>query len=496
MISNLRVARLLPDISGLFALVSFILWILYNKGGVLNDGDTYWHIAAGNKMLANGAILTKDVFSHTAIDQSWTAHEWLAEIIMAVIHKFCGLPGVAIFFFMLASLSFCLLYIVVRKRTEEWPSLFFVALALIFSLNHLLARPHIFTWFLGGLTLFIISKQDRALFFLPLIIIFWANVHAGFILGLLLQAIFISGNFLDEKCPFTFYDLKNWALKNKIALVSFLLSILAVGINPFGYTLYLFPLHVSKGIFALGINEWLSPNLQRHWVFRLYLLSAIFLLSQKSTKTSWADRLSLLLFFNSALVHQRHISIAAYYLAPFMAESSYLWANSIFSNIHFPKSQANPLILSKSSGPIATVILCIICLMLSSPAFPTARQAFKSLIPIPQKKFPVTAIEYLRENRPNGKVFNEYSWGGYLIYSFPTQIPVFIDGRADMYGERIFGDYQKIRNLNNSAMNLLIDYKIDWVFFPTDSILIRYLLQSKQWKVLYKDEDATIIARI
>src|SRR5258708_36376083 len=33
--------------------------------GLLNDGDTYWHIRAGEWMVAQGAVLRADIFSAT-----------------------------------------------------------------------------------------------------------------------------------------------------------------------------------------------------------------------------------------------------------------------------------------------------------------------------------------------------------------------------------------------------------------------------------------------
>ncbi|HEX4177472.1 MAG TPA: hypothetical protein VHY57_03505, partial [Rhizomicrobium sp.] len=52
--------------------------------GLLNDSDTYWHIMAGQWMLAHHALLRVDVFSYTAANVPWHTQEWLAEIVMAL----------------------------------------------------------------------------------------------------------------------------------------------------------------------------------------------------------------------------------------------------------------------------------------------------------------------------------------------------------------------------------------------------------------------------
>lgn len=491
-------AQLLPDIGGLFALLSFILLCLFSDGRALNDADTFWHIAAGQRMLADKAILTQDVFSHTAAGKPWTSHEWLAEIIMAAVHSFSGLPGVCIFFFLIASLSFWLLYIIVRQETTEWFSLFFVALAFIFSSTHLLARPHIFTWLLGGLTFFILRKQSKYLYILPLITIFWANLHGGFILGIVLQGIFLVAPFLDSGFPFITKNLKDILKKQRASILTLFFSISAVGVNPFGYSLYLFPFQVSGGVFAQAINEWLPPNLQREWLFRIFLLFIFFLLTQPIVGATWLDRLFLVFFINAALVHQRHISIASYFLAPYLAKATQHWVNPFF-NFFKTKNATNNhelLKLSKWTGPIGIVFLTCVLLFFSSQHFPKQKLFFEHLIPIPEKRFPLGAFEYLSKNRISDVIFNEYSWGGFSIYFLGENLPVFIDGRADMYGEQIFGDYIKIVSLHKDLIDILNKHKVNIIFYPTDSPLIRYLKTSSHWSEIYADELATILRRI
>lgn len=489
-------ASLLPDIGGLFAVVTFIVLVLFSGGRALNDGDTYWHIAAGQRMLSERTILTSDVFSHTAAGKPWTAHEWLSEIVMAVVHNFAGFPGVCIFFFLVTSLSFWLLYIMVKEDSNEWLAVIFVSLAFVLSLNHLLARPHIFTWILGGISFFILRKNDKKIFLLPLISALWANLHGGFILGIVLQGMFLAGSYLESCSPSNLTASKVWLQKNKLLLLVFFLSITTAGINPFGFSLYLFPFHVSSKVFAQGINEWLSPNFQKQWLFRYFLLFIIFLLSQRCVATTWRDRIFLIFFINAALVHQRHISIAAFYLAPFSAKATQSWSAPILSRIIVKRQKGqNQLILSKWTGPFYLLILGIFFLCMSSQSFPKTKIAFEHLIPLPKDRFPVKAISFLSKNRTNGNMFNDYSWGGFSIYALHPHQPVFIDGRADMYGQEIFKDYKRIKNLDKSTEFLLEKYNINLIFYHTDSILIRYLILTNRWEISYQDNIATVLIR-
>jgi len=93
-----------------------------------------------------------------------------------------------------------------------------------------------------------------------------------------------------------------------------------------------------------------------------------------------------------------------------------------------------------------------------------------------------------------GHVLNQYSFGGYLI---DRGIPVFIDGRADLYGDRHMGAYldgvesgqpEKIRKV-------LDDFQIGWTLLHPDSATVRYLDQHNEWRKVYADESAVVHIR-
>src|SRR5947208_16782655 len=73
--------------------------------GLLNDGDTYWHIRAGEWMLAHGAVLRADVFSYTAAGAPWHTQEWLAEVMMALAWQGLGWAGIHLLFAICAGVA-------------------------------------------------------------------------------------------------------------------------------------------------------------------------------------------------------------------------------------------------------------------------------------------------------------------------------------------------------------------------------------------------------
>ncbi len=488
------IPALLPDLPGLLFFIVFPALVFFDGGKVLIDGDTFWHVKAGLYMVEKGALLSRDIFSHTAFGTAWTAHEWLSEVVMALVHRFAGLQGVAVFFLFIAALSFWILFKIALRFANDRVALACVLLAFGFSLSHMLARPHIFSWLFGVATLYFLVEGGRKLLFLPLLTALWANFHGGFILGLALQGIFIAGPVLDtvfEKKKIEWRAIWN---TRKLPLIVLLASVLASGINPFGYHLLIFPFLVTKKIFSTGIGEWLPPNMQDEWLFRFYLLGVLLLVSIRGRETGWTNRLLLIFFLNAALSHQRNISLATIFLTPFLAASLAPLAEK-FPFRALPDQKGKTLRLSGISGPLATTVLFLLIMVANSPLMPSGRRLFQALITVSPKNHPVNAVRFLNAHPLQGNMFNNYSWGGYLIYALDPPQKVFIDGRADMYGEKIFGDYREIVGIEKGIEELLEQYQVNWILFPEDAPLVRYLMATGNWREIYRDEEASVLLR-
>lgn len=486
-------SRYLPDFAGIFCLAIFLISISTISDGLFRDGDSFWHIKAGSVMLEEQSLIDSDIFSHTAFGTPWTAHEWLSEIIMASIHKIAGLEGIFCFFVLVSSLAFWLLFKITEKYANQWIAFGCVSLALLFSPSHMAARPHMFTWLFMLITLAILTTGGKRLYWLPVVIVIWANLHGGFILSLVLQVIFIIGSVLDShlsvKRPW-----QETLRQQKVPALILLICVFALGLNPFGYELLAFPFQVSKGVFSELIGEWKAPDLQDMWYFRFYLVALFLLISFAKSTVTWTERLLIVFFLNAALTHGRHVSLMLIALTPFIArmlnENLSRWSHRDFA--HEGKEQ---LQLSSKSGPLATAAIALALIIYGS--FGHHSLTFLT----PKKIFGVEAkqlnqlVEYLDTNLPTGKMFNEYSLGGYLLYALTPPPKVFIDGRADMYGEQILSDYIKIKESESEREELLEKYDIGWVVFEKDSDLVTNLKKSGHWQVVYVNEHDAVLTR-
>ncbi len=158
------------------------------------------------------------------------------------------------------------------------------------------------------------------------------------------------------------------------------------------------------------------------------------------------------------------------------------------------KSEAKQLVLSPVTGIVVTFCLAAALFITGSVNSPAWQRFSEKLFPLPEY-FSPAVIHYLAEHPPSGRMFNDYALGGYLISALDPPRKVFIDGRADMYGEEIFTDYGKIAKADKEADALLAQYGVDWIIFPWDRPIVRYLMAGGDWAEVYRDSEIAILVR-
>jgi len=157
-------------------------------------------------------------------------------------------------------------------------------------------------------------------------------------------------------------------------------------------------------------------------------------------------------------------------------------------------SERTELILSPRSGPFLTIILAaFLCGTISLDIAGAGEIAQKNFPP--GKKNLEDVVSFLNKGFPAGNLLNDYEWGDYLLYAFDKPPKVFIDGRADMYGEDIFSDHSKILGMDKEAEELLEKYDIGWTLLLKNSISNRYLTHCKGWNSVYSDDEIEILVK-
>jgi len=107
------------------------------------------------------------------------------------------------------------------------------------------------------------------------------------------------------------------------------------------------------------------------------------------------------------------------------------------------------------------------------------------------ENYPVAAVQWMQVHHPEGRLFNSYNWGGYLLWTLP-ETPVFIDGRADLYGDDLLDQWHAVVNADKKALSLLDQWDVKVVLLEPDWPIVE-VLKSNGWKVEFEDEQAVIL---
>ena len=488
----MNIVASLQDLRKVFLILVFLL-VFFITLSPPQDADMWWHLRAGKEMVEQGKILTTDIFSYTHYGEPWTNAFWLSDIVLFLAYKLGGYLGIAL----LVSLTAVLVMAVIYQHSAHNPfplPLFIILLATFAIAPIWTPRPQIFSFLLLAILDYGLSRQNGFILKRPWLIvpmfILWANMHGGFIWGFLLMIAFIVGNGIDNllkrENSLSFKQLGYLGIWTLIAAS-------AISINPNGLSLWKLPFY-TVGVSIQSITEWGSPDFHRldlHpilWLIFLIIVGA----GTSRKRFSWSDILRTIGFSYMAFISQRSIGPFVVVATPIVINS----INEMWSEwLSLLSKQIRRFYKWKQSKPIpvsfATILNMFIAGML---IFVTAMRASSvSTTQQVHNGLPLKAVKWIRTNQPKGQMFNAYNWGGYLQWELP-EYPVFIDGRADLYGEKTIRDWWDVVNATDEALELLDLWQVQFVVLEPGWPVLEKLAQNG-WRILYKDKTAIIMGR-
>jgi len=318
----------------------------------------------------------------------------------------------------------------------------------------------------------------------------WVNLHGGFIIGLILLIIYLGGNTF---CAFTDssarYEVHTRKLKK--IFVTLIASLAVCLINPSGPEILWFPIRVSSDRFLMDrVIEFLSPNFHGVLPFKYMLLATIGALALSRRSLSLIELTLVLLLSYMALYSARHVSLFALVVAPILLGSCESICNRLPGRI-LQSYKTRIRNLTTTDGylkgylwPISSVLLIV-----GLATAGTLQYRFS------EKKFPVAAVEFLKNQPIAGNMFNNDEFGDYLIFSAWPAYRVFMDGRSDMYGEKYGRPYFRVAQAQPGWKDVFEKYDITWVLFDTQSPLAAALLEQREWQIIYSDDVASIFVK-
>jgi hypothetical protein len=338
---------------------------------------------------------------------------------------------------------------------------------------------------LTSLWLLILERSERSpkIFWWTLpITLLWVNLHAGFALGLALSALFLAGEWVEDALRYSQQATPHL----RIAALILLLDLMIVPLNPNGLRMFSYPIETLRSAAMQSyIAEWASPNFHQpeYWPFLLIALGTFAAMSWCLRKIRLRDLLLLLVSFYAALCSIRMIPLFILIAVPLLSRRLEDW----------PRSNSRP-----RSHPTAAHAVVNSVIVLAMTAF-TGVHVFQVVQRQPQAEaqhFPTHAVAFLQTHPPSGRIFNHYDWGGYLIWNLYPSTPVFIDGRADLYGEQLLDQFAGTYQLKGDWRQTMQRWNISTVIVPTDSALATGLRSSHGWTVSYEDSQAVILTAV
>lgn len=484
----------LPSFADLFFCCCF-LRVTLSDSWLLNDADTGYHIRAGEYIFQNFTVPRHDIFSYVTPPLPWIAHEWLSEVIMALVHGFSGLTGIVIFFSFLIGLAYFLLFKFAQSlNCSLIITVFIVLLATVSSSIHWLARPHIFSLVLTVSWYAILDdyqyKAKDRLYGLPLLMLLWVNLHGGFITGFVLLGIYFSGNLYDflfaaeAKSEIARKKCKRLAI---VTAVSLFFSLF----NPQGYNILLFPFRMISNPFIMeNVTEFLSPNFHQPLPYKYFLLLTVGVLAISRTALNPIELILALFFTYMSLYSSRYIPLFAIIVTPILLrhiERTLQALDNRPASVFQQRSKNIELIESRAKGHVWPIISIIsVCALALNGKIQSK---------FDEGRMPVAAVEFIKKENLKGNMFNNEEFGDYIIYAAWPDYKVFFDGRSDMYGEALGRQYLKVATLQPDWEKVFDTYNINWIIYNAGSPLTTFLLEKRNWQLVYADRVAEIFVK-
>jgi hypothetical protein len=476
-----------------FVAVLIVGWFALASRNVV-DPDVWWHLKTGEYIAVHKVVPHVDIFSFTKAGQPWVAHEWLSDLLIYGIYRAAGWGGLITVFAAIVSAAFFLLFLRCARSTYVsgvmtlWGAW---ATAPLWGV-----RPQTVSLLLVSLWLLILERSERRpnlLWWTLLLTVLWVNLHAGFALGLVLLALFLVGEVLE--LIFSTQSLLKLGTRPLSLAVALVLNLLFVPLNPNGTKMYFYPIATLRSpAMQKYIAEWASPNFHQseYAAFLFLLLATVAALAWTRIRVRLRDLLLLLVSILAALSSVRMIPIFVLIAMPILSRA----AQSIFVRSRLSISTMQPQRSPHRSLPFIqlwnALIFAGLVIFASVHLVEIVRQQPKA----EASRFPAGAVAYLYAHPVPGPIFNHYDWGGYLIWTDYPQVCVFIDGRADVYGEHLFDQFADAYQLKKNWPQVLDEWKIHSVIIPPNSALALALRHVPNWSVRYQDFNSIVLSQV
>lgn len=479
---------LLPSPSDLVFLTAFFAAVALGAALTSRDGDLGRHLRIAEWMFDNRALPLEDVFSFTRTGSPVVVHEWLAQLALGAAHRVAGFNGIGLLTAALVAAPWAMINRALLKRAIPVSTATTLSLlGAVASVVHWAARPHVFTFVFFAYWVIALADFEqgsrRTLYALPLLTVLWANTHGAFIVGFVLVGMYLTAALFDRR--FT---------RARHLLLVLLASVAASLVNPNGFKLIANSFGYIGDDFLLRFTtEYNSPDfhLKGFWPFLAILLAGVLV----SLPRRNSARILFVGWAAFALYSFRNVPLFALAAIPLLAEQFHLRLQAHPGYFRGPRAWLaaggdpwTEINRNVVGGALSLVVVIVLGLTMG-PAERDSRFFFRPDL------FPVATMDVFGADPPGSRLFNQFAWGGYLLYCCWPEIEVFIDGQTDFYGPDLTREYDLTISGRPDWNEVLSIYQIDWVLIEPDTALAQILAQSDIWREASRDDAAIIFTR-
>jgi hypothetical protein len=442
------------------------------------DPDIWWHLRNAEVQFASHAFLTHDLYSFTAYGSPWINHEWLAEIPFYLGWRLLGERGVFVITVLaIEGILLGVFYLAHNKSGSTRAAMVVSVLAAFLSTVSFGPRTLLFGWICLVLELLIFElaqMEPRYVWALPLLFLFWINLHGSWIIGFVLLLIYIVCAHISMRRGLL--DSTAWPREHRLRLVvACCLSAGTLFLNPYGWRLVTYPFDLAfRQRLNIGtVDEWKTLDFHslRGKVFFASISLLLLMPLLKGARWTLYELSLVLIGIYASVTYSRFLFLGAILIMPLLART--------LSTTPAPR-------LPRYGGWVnISVVLAILSVFYEH--FPTEQTMRKG-----DTKYPLGAVTFLRQLPHGARVFNEFGWGGYLDWNVP-KLSVFIDSRVDIFEYNgTFRDYLDVIQIRDS-LNILRRQNIRYVLFQRDASLTYLLAHNAEWKVDYQDDSTEVL---
>lgn len=544
---NLITAPWWGRISLLWLLFMPLCVAIYSLCLPISPNDFWYHARAGSITATTGHIPTQNLFSTgVPLNTPYFNQGWIGHWAFYKILEGGGLDWIVIFRSACMGVAYALIAWAAFRRARrvataqlqgyESPTQLLevensaarvaalgALLTYLMSALNMDVRPQTFSFPLFALFTLVVyewpfNEKARPLLMIILgtAVAFWANLHGAFLTALIALWMLCVGEWVHAARHFSFLGAA-LSLRARCQLLALaVLCSLTAMINPRGPGIYSYAVNLANNqIGQKYIQEWQRPTFLE-WnsdVFFIAPLLLAFLLYKSAPRADkWlcapcgvraGELLALLALLAMGFRNVRAIVWFALFFAPAFSGAFMAAFMNAKLRLRLQKSVPEPTRAVYAMNAFMAVLLCLLivpALPWVKPHLPLPPAYHARFAPTPKGEFPigfssdpplliesstpVEAADFLRENPPRGKLYNEMVFGSYLMWAlYPRTLPN-ADPRIELYPDAYWKKYLALRdNPQNAGAILKREGYSDALLHPElQDRLVEELSRTPGWK--------------